>query len=252
MSTVAATTGDLDVGWPELVSRLGTLSSTLLRHGSMRAANACWRACATPPLPDARGQWLADMLNDLGPTFIKGGQLLSTRGDLLSAEWCATLGQLHAGVVPMTTAHAQEATRRAYRERAWPFAEFDWNALASGSIACVYWARLHSGRAVAVKVRRPRIRSRMRADVALLGKGARVIQRMPAMRKVPAQRIVEQIGFALLRQLDLAAEASSLAALRANLTGLEYFRIPEPLPRGQRRGCAGDGVHRRLAPVRPR
>jgi ubiquinone biosynthesis protein len=188
--------------------------------------------------PGAARRRVNRMLVDLGPTFVKGAQLLSTRKDLLSQEWCATLGQLHDRVAPMTRAQAETAVEDAYPSRArWPFVDFEWAPAASGSIACVYRATLRDGRPVAVKVRRPRIRERMQADFALLSKGARAMQWVPGMRKVPAQRMVSQIGFAALRQLDLAAEAMALARLRTNLRGLGYFRVPEPLPE-----VSGDGV----------
>lgn len=212
---------DESIGWGRLVGRMGVWTGTLVRHGF-----------------GVRRQWFTNMLVDLGPTFIKGGQLLSTRKDLLSPQRCAVLGQLHDRVAPMSRAQAEDAVRHAYGPAAqWPFADFDWTPRASGSIACVYRASLRGGREVAVKVRRPRIRERMLADFTLLGMGAKTVQRIPAMRKVPAQRMVEQIGSAVLQQLDLTAEAAALAALRTNLTSLRYFRVPEPLPE-----ASGEGV----------
>jgi ubiquinone biosynthesis protein len=227
------------IGWARLTSRLGSWAAAGLRHGTVGAVDVLRHRLARDGVgaDRARGR-LPKMLVDLGPTFIKGGQLLSTRRDLLSPELCQALGQLHDRVAPMTRAQAEAAVEHAYRSGpGWPFVEFYWTPVASGSIACVYRARLRNGRDVAVKVRRPEIRERMRADFVLLGNGAKAIERVPGMRKVPAQRMVDQIGFAVLRQLDLAAEAAALAELRANLTGLAYFRIPEPFP-----DVSGDGV----------
>ncbi|WP_409495926.1 ABC1 kinase family protein [Amycolatopsis sp. cmx-11-12] len=229
-------TGPATVGWGRMLGRAGTWAGTAARHGTVGAAESLRRRLNRNGRQPGRDR-LTTMLVSLGPTFVKGGQLLGTRQDLLPPHLCAALGRLHDRVDPMTRAQAEEVCTHAYRERTWPFKEFDWTPSASGSIACVYRARLHDGREVAVKVRRPRIRERMHADFALLGKGASVIQRVPGMRKVPARRMVDQVGFAVLRQLDLDAEAAALTSLRANLTGLEYFRIPEPLPE-----ACGEGV----------
>lgn len=227
------------IGWARVMSRLGTWAATGLRHGAAGAVDVLRHRLARDGTgADRIRERLPKMLVDLGPTFIKGAQLLSTRRDLLRPELCKVLDQLHDRVAPMPRAQAETAVKYAYRScPSWPFAEFCWTPVASGSIACVYRARLHDGCDVAVKVRRPEIRERMRADFVLLGKGARAIERMPGMRKVPAQRMVDQIGFAVLRQLDLAAEAAALADLRINLADLTYFRIPEPFP-----DVSGDGV----------
>lgn len=227
------------IGWARLASRLGAWAAAGLRHGTAATGAVLRHRLARDDAgADRARRRLTRMLLELGPTFVKGGQLLSTRQDLLRPELCRVLSQLHDRVVPMTRAQAETAIEHAYGSSpGWPFAEFCWTPTASGSIACVYRARLRDGRDVAVKVRRPRIRERMRADFVLLSKGAKVIERVPGMRKVPAQRMVDQIGFAVLRQLDLATEAMVLAELRTNLGGGTYFRVPEPFP-----DVSGDGV----------
>ncbi|WP_461119429.1 ABC1 kinase family protein [Saccharothrix stipae] len=176
------------------------------------------------------------LLTGLGPTFVKGGQLLSTRKDVLPPSWCDRLGRLHDRVRPMTGAQAADALARAYPDR-WPFTRFDRTPCASGSIACVYRAELADGREVAVKLRRPGIDRRMHADFALLSLGAGVLERLPWLREVPARRMVDQVGFAVRRQLDLVQEADALAALRRNLDGNRYFVIPRPIPE-----ASGDGA----------
>jgi ubiquinone biosynthesis protein len=227
------------IGHLRLAARAGALAATMVRHGTAFLTDSLryWITHGDES-PNRTYQRLVPMLVDLGPTFVKGGQLLSTRHDLLGPELCETLAELYDRVHPMTVRQARSVVEQAYRPGSgWPFAEFDWTPVASGSIACVYRAKLWDGRPVAVKVRRPAIRERMLADFALLSKGARAVSLMPAMHKVPARRMVDQLGFAVLRQLDLNAEAAALAELRANLTGLTYFRIPEPLP-----GFSCDGV----------
>lgn len=165
------------------------------------------------------------MVTRLGPTFIKGGQLLSTRKDLLPSEWCERLGQLHDNVDPMTEKDARRALLTAYGD-ALPFTDFDWTPCASGSIACVYRARMPDGRTVAVKLRRPGIARDMHADFVLLGLGASLAQRVPGLRKVPMRRMVDQVGSAVRRQLDLRQEAVALTSLGRNLDGV---LVPRPL-----------------------
>lgn len=179
---------------------------------------------------------LGRLATGLGPAFVKGGQLLSTRKDVLPATWCDRLGQLHDRVGPMSQAQALAALARAYPDR-WPFARFDWTPCASGSIACVYRAELKGGDPVAVKLRRPGIDRRMRADFALLGLGAGVVQSLPGMRKVPARRMVEQVGSAVHRQVDLEQEATALVELRRNLDAQPCFVIPRPIPEASGEGA---------------
>ncbi|MGI5526287.1 ABC1 kinase family protein [Streptomyces syringium] len=217
-------------GRAALAGRLATLAAVTGRH----AAAAAFDGVRAGPgaLPEVAGRRTALLLYGLGPTFVKGGQLLSTRTDLLPPRVCGALGGLHDRVAPMTRAQTAEALARAYgpdRDH-WPFTAFDWTATASGSIACVHRARLADGRCVAVKLRRPGIHRRMHADFALLRTGAQLLQRLPPLRKVPALRIVEELGGAVLGQLDLEREARSLAALRTNLAGLPFFRLPAPVP----------------------
>lgn len=184
---------------------------------------------------DALADALSSLLIHLGPAFVKGGQLLSTRVDLMPPSWCATLGRLHDRVGPMSPGQRRRALRSAYRPGQWPFAELDDAVVGSGSIACVYRGRLRDGREVAVKVRRPGISHRMHADLRLLAVAAGLGQRVPGLRRVPMRRMVDQVAQAVLHQLDLNGEGEALDRLRANLTGL--IRVPAPVTE-----AAGDGV----------
>ncbi|OJF16259.1 hypothetical protein BG844_00360 [Couchioplanes caeruleus subsp. caeruleus] len=188
------------------------------------------------PAPGAPGRSVVPTLVRLGPTFVKSGQLLSTRSDLLSPASCAALAQLTDRMAAMPAGDVRRALAKAYPDgRPWPFAEFDYTAVASGSIAGVYRARLHDGQAVAVKVRRPGLDRQMVADFRLLGLVARMGERMPGLRGLPAQRMIDQVGPAVLNQLDLAREAVMLERLRLNLGAM--VRIPATVP-----DAAGEGV----------
>jgi ubiquinone biosynthesis protein len=210
------------VPWPVLIARL---SSWLVAGGAVLWSTVARRETGVVPV-----------LVRLGPTFVKGGQLLSTRGDLLPPAFCARLARLTDRMEPMSAADVRRALATAYRGgRAWPFAEFDYTAVASGSIAGVYRARLRNGRPVAVKVRRPGLERLMLADFRLLGLMAGLGEHMPGLRGLPARRMIDQIGPAVLGQLDLAREAVMLERLRGNLGSM--VRIPATVP-----AAAGEGV----------
>src|SRR5690625_4298493 len=108
-------------------------------------------------------------LEELGPTFIKLGQILATRHDLLSPEWTSELAQLHNHVhpLPWESIH-QQLKDDLGAEPEHVFAQFDHQPLASASIAQVYRARLHSGAEVVVKVQRPQLEQKIDADLRLL------------------------------------------------------------------------------------
>lgn len=224
------------VPWPVLITRLTAwiLAGTGFLAGT--AGRSVTRRALRRPVADSSLRDLTPMLIRLGPTFVKGGQLLSTRADLLSPASCAMLARLTDRMDPMRTAEVQRALASAYSDgRRWPFAEFDYTPVASGSIAGVYRARLRTGPAVAVKVRRPGLDRRMHADFRLLGLFAGLCERMPGFRGLPARRMIDQVGPAVLGQLDLAREAVMLERLRDNLGGT--VRIPATVP-----AAGGEGV----------
>ncbi|MFI5495980.1 ABC1 kinase family protein [Actinoplanes sp. NPDC051859] len=223
------------VPWPLLVVRLSTwllAGAGLLVTGSRWAVS---RALRRPPKGQP-GQRVVPVLVRLGPTFVKGGQLLSTRADLLPPAYCAALAQLTDRMAAMSDDDLRRALATAYPQgRPWPFREFDHAPVASGSIAGVYRARLHDGKQVAVKVRRPRLDRQMAADFRLLGLFAKVGERLPGLKGLPAQRMMDSVGPAVLNQLDLAREAVMLERLRANLG--DTVRIPATVTE-----AAGEGV----------
>ncbi|GAA5179041.1 hypothetical protein GCM10023322_07790 [Rugosimonospora acidiphila] len=223
------------VGRAYVAARLATWIATVAAHGARTGAEAVTGRLRRPARRQVTVRGLTRLLIRLGPTFVKGGQLLSTRQDLLPPAWCTVLGRLHDRVGPMPRRVAEAALRGGYPDDAPPFAEFDWDGVASGSIAGVYRARLRDGRQVAVKVRRPAISRRMRADFRLLRAGARLGQSVPGLRRVPMARMVDHLALAVLRQLDFAAEARALEELRRNLDGL--IQVPRPIPE-----ASGDGV----------
>ena len=170
------------------------------------------------------------MLTRLGPSYIKIGQLLSTRRDLLPDSVTGPLARLTDAAPPPSRRRVERAVRSAFRGRPWPFREFDWTPVACGSIATVHQAVTPDGRRVAVKVRRYGIQTVMARDFALTRAAMGMMGTLPRLRRMPFKVMHEQVGSAILRQLDLGAEAEALTELRRNLAGFDEVRIPAPLP----------------------
>lgn len=166
-------------------------------------------------------------LTALGPFFVKAGQLLSTRRDLLPEQWCDALSDLSDDVRPPSRAAvARTLAQSGFAEA---FTEFGWEPVACGSIASVHRARLADGTEVAVKVQRRGIRSVLEADLRLALFAARAASVLPRMRDLPAEEMIDQLGGAVLGQLDFDAERESLLALRRNLADHTDLRIPAPV-----------------------
>ncbi|MER5757150.1 AarF/UbiB family protein [Streptomyces sp. NPDC002088] len=215
-----------------LALRCGRVSMVMLGYGLAFGASAVaarWRRS-----PHARGlrngdRWVR-MLTHLGPSYIKIGQLLSTRRDLLPDDVTQALSRLTDAVRPPGRRRIERAVRRSYRNRPWPFREFHWEPLACGSIATVHEAVTHDGRRVAVKVRRPGIDRMMQRDFALTAAMMGMLGVLPPLRQMPFRLMHAQVGGAILRQLDFEAEAASLTVLRDNLADFGNVHIPAPLP----------------------
>lgn len=230
-TTLKAITGRL-VRLPGLALRFGWVSAIVLWYGAIIGTSAV----ATRIRRAEGGRGLRDgdrwvrMLTRLGPSYIKIGQLLSTRRDLLPEEVTTPLARLTDSSAPPRRRRVERVVRRAYRDRPWPFKEFEWQPLACGSIATVHEAVTLDGRRVAVKVRRPGIESVMRKDFTLTASAMSALSMLPRLRKMPFKLMHAQVGGAILRQLDFVAEAESLSALRTNLDSFDEVRIPAPLP----------------------
>lgn len=180
---------------------------------------------------------LARFMERLGGAFVKAGQILGTRVDLVGETVAAELGRLHDSVEPMTSAEALRAVRSGLRLVPPEFVRaVSGPPVAGGSIACVYRAE-HEGRSVAVKVRRPDVGAAMAADLAVLRVVAGVAARLPALRRVPFTEIVEQVGDRLMAQLDFRAEAANLRRLHDDLAEMPGIVVPDLVPE-----LSGDGV----------
>ncbi len=176
-----------------------------------------------------RGERLALALTELGPIFVKFGQILSTRRDLIPADVADALAQLQDQVAPFPGEIARAAVETALGAAiAVRFATFDNSPLASASIAQVHAATLHDGREVVVKILRPDIGARIAADIALLRTLADSVQRFhPNADKVRPHDVVSEIASTLTNELDMQREGANASLLRRNFAGSDDLYVPE-------------------------
>ncbi len=171
---------------------------------------------------------LTSLLELLGPAFVKAGQVVATRRDLLPAVACDQLAKLQESSSPMSVAQAHRAIEAAFGARAHElFEQIEYAAEASGSVACVYRARLASGADVALKLRRPGIETSMALDLRLIRAGAKLIAGLPPLRGIPVTAVVEHACAAVFGQLDFEREAQSLCLLRDNLATVPRVWVPK-------------------------
>jgi predicted unusual protein kinase regulating ubiquinone biosynthesis (AarF/ABC1/UbiB family) len=184
---------------------------------------------ARVPRQDEPAQ-LADDLERLGPTFVKLGQLLSTRSDLLPPAYIDALSRLQDDVEPFRYDEVERLVEAELGVRLQKlFPEFDKTPLAAASLGQTHRARLRDGREVAVKVQRPGIRQRFMEDLAAISEVAAFLdQRTEMGRRYEFQATVDELRRNLFRELDYLGEARNLRRLAANLT--EFDRIVVPLP----------------------
>jgi ubiquinone biosynthesis protein len=168
-------------------------------------------------------------LEELGPIFVKFGQMLSVRPDLLDPEVAAELAKLQDQVPPFPGALAVETLERAFgRKVADVFAEFDTTPLAAASIAQVHTARLSDGQAVVVKVLRPNVAALIARDVEVLYAIARLAEAYwPEARRLHPREIVAEFEKTLGNELDLMREAANAAQLERNFAGSDLLYVPK-------------------------
>ncbi len=176
-----------------------------------------------------RGERMRLALERLGPIFVKFGQVLSTRRDLLPPDVADELARLQDRVPPFPAAQARALVEQAFgRPLEAVFARFDPEPVASASIAQVHFAALKDGREVAVKVLRPGMLDVIEDDLALMGTLARWVERLSADgRRLRPREVVAEFDMYLHDELDLVREAANAAQLRRNMAGLDLLMIPE-------------------------
>jgi ubiquinone biosynthesis protein len=177
----------------------------------------------------SHGQRLREALEQLGPIFVKFGQMLSTRRDLLPPEVADELAKLQDRVPPFPSAESARLVEKALgKPLAAVFRQFDTDPIASASIAQVHFAVLHDGREVAVKVLRPGMLDVIDDDLAILRSLAGWVERLWADgKRLKPREVVAEFDKHLHDELDLVREAANAAQLRRNMQGLDLVMVPE-------------------------
>lgn len=218
--------------------RFCQISTLAAWHGGRFCTRLALVRLGIRPAPAGRllGEELAWLCERLGATFIKLGQILSSRPDLLSHEVTAPLARLQDSVAPFDSRRVPAILEEAFgRPPEEIFESFDLTPAASASIAHVHRARLHGGRPVAVKILRPGIAPRVEQDFRLVRLCARVAAWLPPMRAVPLEELIGELETPVRQQLDFDHEAANLRRFRANFSGVEHVTLPalvEELCRG--------------------
>ncbi len=223
------------------LSRLHEITSTLIRYGGGDLV----RLLGLSGLVESAGRMLhwqenAELralepavrarraLEELGPTFVKLGQVLATRVDVFPPNWIAEFEKLQSAVPPVAfddvRTEAEQALGRPLQE---VFTGVETGAFAAASIAQVHRAGLPDGTPVVLKIRRPGIGPKIEADLRIVGHIARLMEsEMPELRRYQPVQIVEEFAKSLRREMDLAFEARHMDKFRENFAGVDYVVIP--------------------------
>ncbi len=208
-------------GFGDTVRRLG-LADRLERAGqALHWPIAAELARVEPPAQ------VRMALEELGPTFVKFGQILAGRADLFGPEWIAEFEKLHSQVPALPIDLLRPQLREDLGgEPEDVFATFDTTPLAAASIAQVHRARLLDGTEVVVKIRRPGIADTIDADLRLLQRLATLAEaELPALKPYHPQALVREFARSLRRELDLASECRQAERIAANLAELPYIVV---------------------------
>jgi predicted unusual protein kinase regulating ubiquinone biosynthesis (AarF/ABC1/UbiB family) len=210
-------------GSRDLVARAG-LEDALLHEEETASGDAA--------PADPRAAQLADDLERLGPAYIKLGQLLSTRSDLLPPAYLEALARLQDRVEPFPFADVETIVQQELGFRiSKGFASFDATPLAAASHGQVHRATLRDGLVVVVKVQRPDARERVVADLAAFAEVADLLDRhTDAGRVASLTEVVEEFRKTILEELDYRREAQNLLTLRENLSSFRRLIVPAPIP----------------------
>jgi ubiquinone biosynthesis protein len=221
--------------------RLQQVYNTLLRYGYDGVLNHSdfvggfrhamqswvWRMPKGWEEPDTAVK-LRLMLEELGPTYVKIGQIVSSQASVLPIDWATELSRLQDAVPPFPSDQVRE---RIIEELGAPpeelYASFEPQAFAAASTAQVHRATLHDGTLVAVKVQRPNISKMIRADLGIMQNAARVVStRSESVRALDLVGMLEQFSSGVLEELDYRGEAYNALRLSENMANLPGVHVP--------------------------
>ncbi|WP_142849426.1 2-polyprenylphenol 6-hydroxylase [Telmatospirillum sp. J64-1] len=218
--------------------RLFVIARTLARYDALfllERLSVTWPLTLTAKMLARRkeegrpGQRLAGALRELGPTFIKLGQALSTRADLIGDQVAADLAELQDKLEPFDSAEAKRIIEEEFGESIEVlYASFDEKPVAAASIAQVHFAVTNEGREVAVKILRPGIEQKFERDISLFYWLAELIDfTQPSLRRLKLVEAVRTFEESVTMEMDLRFEAAAAAELADNFAGDPTFRVPE-------------------------
>jgi ubiquinone biosynthesis protein len=226
------------------LGRLSEIAQAMVRHGfgyfleahkltdllPGRSAEArIAAAAAANGGASARGQHLRELLDELGPTFVKFGQLLSTRPDVVPPDIIAELRGLQDDVRPFPFEQAERVIEEDLGnsiERL--FLDFDPEPVAAASIGQVHRATLPNGKPVAVKVQRPGAPRQIEADLSLMYQAARLVrERIRALDFIDARQLVDEFARQLRQELDYRLEARNAQAFHRHFAGDPRVHVPK-------------------------
>ena len=172
------------------------------------------------------------MLQELGPTYVKMGQIISSRAEVLPAEWMHELNKLQSNVPPFASEEVREiiteelgdAPERLYQA-------FNPTPFAAASTAQVHRAELADGTKVVVKVQRPGIRKQMKADIGVMGSLSNVLERRSQYaRDIALPGMIREFGDGIIRELDYGGELYNMKRLARNMEGVPGVSVPKAYP----------------------
>ena len=210
------------------LGRIGEIVQVAVRHGFGYLLDERRGRGGDEEWVTSRGRHLREMLDELGPTFVKFGQLLSTRPDVMPPDMIAELRQLQDAVTPFGYPEIERVIRE---ELGQPierlFLEFDPEPLAAASIGQVHRAVLPNGRKVVVKVQRPDAPARIESDLSLMRQLAGFVkERVKALEFIDVGEIVDEFARSIRQELDYRQEARNADAFYRNFAGNKHVVVP--------------------------
>jgi ubiquinone biosynthesis protein len=210
------------------IGRLSEIAQVAVKHGFGFLVEERRSGSSNGSPSSIRGRHLREMLDELGPTFVKFGQLLSTRPDIVPPEIIVELRGLQDDVRPFPFADVE---RVVYEDLKQPldrlFLEFEEQPMAAASIGQVHRAVLPNGKRVAVKVQRPNAPRQIESDIQLLEQAARLVkERVRALEFIDTREIVDEFARSIRQELDYRQEGRNAQAFHRNFAAHPHVAVP--------------------------